>query len=271
MYKEGNKLFNAEEYQKAAQKFQELTKGQFFKKEAWLHTGYCYLSLVRAALDDEEANKYTEQAVQAFTTYLTLVPEDKKIEDYIFNVYMDSRNYEKVLQFLFNKFEQDPNDIRAIQLIIQTYEDTGKIYEAIEWYKKRCEVTPDDSNAYYSFAVFYWRNSYYNQRLETSLRATFVDEGIDLVQQAIELSPEFADGYIYWNLLLREKAKYTKSKSATEKLLEQAKELQKKGSELRKAQQEKEALEKGEPLPTSEDEGDSTDTKEQEETPEEPA
>jgi len=159
---------------------------------------------------------------------------------------MDSSDYDKVLAFLYDKFEKNPNDVRAIQLIIQSYEDQGKIPEAIEWYKKRCEINPDDPNAYYSFAVFYWRNSYYNQRLDEALRAAFVDEGIELVKKASELNPEFADAYTYWNLLLREKAtKYTKSKKEQEKIMEQANELRDKGRDLRMAQMGEEEGEAG--------------------------
>ncbi|MBN2382923.1 hypothetical protein JXQ70_08580 [bacterium] len=249
-YKNANKLYIEEDYAGAIQKYQELTSGQFYQKEAWLNLGYCYLSLVRGALTEEESVVNSDKAIEAFKKYLQLNPSDEKIEDYIFNTYMDSRQYNKVLEFLYSKYEKNPQDIRAIQLIIQTYEDQGMIQEAIEWYRKRCEMTPDDPDAFYAFAVFYWRNSFYNQALDQALRATFVEEGIELIKQAVELNPEFADAYIYWNLLLREKAKYTKSKREQEKITEEANVLRDKGSAIRAAQQEKEAAEKTDEVQT---------------------
>jgi tetratricopeptide (TPR) repeat protein len=242
IYKEANALYNEEKYVEAIAKYEELAKTDVFKKDAWLHLGYCYLSLLRSALNEEEVSKYSEQAIQAFKEYLKLAPEDRKVEDYIFNTYVDARNYDKVLEFLFEKFQKDPKDIRAIQLIIQTYEDQGKITEAGEWYGKWLEASPDDANAYYAFAVFYWRNSYYNMGLEASFRATMVDQGIDLLKKAVELKPDFAEAYIYWNLLLREKiTKYVTNKREQERLTEEAKKYQEKGQQLMLEQQAKKA------------------------------
>lgn len=236
-FREANELYNDEKFDKAITKYKDLTKGNYYKKEAWLQLGYSNLALVRSSLNDEEVQKYSEQAIEAFKEYLKINPGDAKVEDYIFNTYMDSRNYDKVLDFLYQKFEQNPKDIRAIQLIIQTFENIGEIQQAIEWYQKRCEVTPNDADAYYSFAVFYWRNSYYNRKLDEALRATFVDEGIELAKKAVELNPEFADAYTYWNLLLREKVKYTKSKKKQEQIMEEANMLRDKGRDIRLSQQ----------------------------------
>lgn len=233
LYKEANQLYKNEDYKGAIDKYIELAKRPDFKKDALLHLGYCYLSLLRSSLTDEESQLYSAKAIEYFKEYLKLDPENKTVEDYIFNTYMDARDYDSVLQFLFDKFENDNTDIRALQLIIQTYEDLGKVQEAIEWYRKRIEITPDDPNAYYAFSVFYWRNSFYNQALDPALRAQFVDEGVELCKQAIEINPDFADAYTYWNLLLREKVKYTKNKREQEKLLEEAGVLSQKGTEIR--------------------------------------
>lgn len=256
--KEANKAYNDEKYLDAIEKYQQLTGNPRYEKTAWLHIGYSHLSMLRSALSEEEAAENSEKAVAAFQKYLELEPSDTTVEDYIFNTYMDSGDYEKVLGFLMGKHNEDPTDIRAVQLIIQAYEDQGMVPEAVEWYKKRIELNPEDPDGYYAFAVFYWRNSFYNQRLDVNLRAQMVDDGIEYCKKAVELSPEFADAYTYWNLLLREKAnKYTKSKREQEKILEEAKVLQEKGREIRMSQQTEEekqaaANAEGEPGDTAE-------------------
>jgi tetratricopeptide (TPR) repeat protein len=133
----------------------------------------------------------------------------------------------------------DPNNLSAIDGIGAilynmggTPFDAKKLEDSKEYHLKHIQIKPDDPESYYWIGVIDWSLAYrankdmradYNNKgkkpvkdtdpmppaLATDFRAkqgATVDEGIQNLQKAIELKPDYDDAMAYLNLLYRQKA-----------------------------------------------------------------
>jgi tetratricopeptide (TPR) repeat protein len=133
----------------------------------------------------------------------------------------------------------DPNNLSAIDGIGAILYNMGgtpfdekKFQESKEYHEKHIQIKPDDAESYYWIGVIDWslafrankdmRADYNNKgkkpvrdtdplpaQLVTDFRAkegATVDEGIQDLQKAIQLKPDYDDAMAYLNLLYRQKA-----------------------------------------------------------------
>src|ERR1700756_2187730 len=130
--------------------------------------------------------------------------------------------YKQVLQV-------DPKNINSVKGIAYLYLQMKKFDLAKEYYKKASEVDPNDPEPYYSVAVIDWTQAYVPRQEERpklgikpdeslpakdkKVCATIrekntanVQEGIDNLNKALQLRPDYDDAMAYLNLMYREKA-----------------------------------------------------------------
>jgi len=123
----------------------------------------------------------------------------------------------------------DPKNINSIKGIAYLYLQMKKFPLAKEFYKKASELDPNDPEPYYSVAVIDWTQTYVprqeeraklGMKPEESLPAkdkkvcatmkeqntANVQEGIDNLNKALKLRPDYDDAMAYMNLMYRERA-----------------------------------------------------------------
>lgn len=153
----------------------------------------------------------------------------------------------------------------AISYIATIYEDLDKADERREWLLKRAEH-PECSNkdikatTYYTIAVNYWncaydqttryqdkavtdafhyRNMDYADALPDKQRAQdCVTKGLEYIEKALAVDPEYVDAYFYKGLLYRERQKMTKDEAERRKLADMAQKMNDEGSALQKKKEE---------------------------------
>src|SRR4051812_20662209 len=117
--------------------------------------------------------------------------------------------------------------INSMKGIASLYFNTLRLDQAREWHQKVLQADPQDAEAYYSIAVIDWTKAYkprMEERAKLGLKPTealkdkkvcqmlrdknqtAVQEGIDSLQKAIELRPDYDDAMAYLNLHYRERA-----------------------------------------------------------------
>ena len=173
--------------------------------------------------------------------------------------------YKKVLEI-------DPNNLNAISSIGSILFNLGAgpppnpetLTEAKTWQRKVIALKPDDPTPYYWIGVIDWSMAYranqdlrqkYNEHLPRrakplqagdplpeKLRAEFaakyqqtVDEGIQALQKAIQLKPDYADAVAYLNILDRQKADMAASKDERDALLKEANALANRYNEIQQS------------------------------------
>jgi len=125
--------------------------------------------------------------------------------------------------------QSQPNNINSIKGIAYLYLQMKKFDSAKEFYKKASEADPNDPEPYYSVAVIDWTQTYIPRQEERaklgmkpddSLPAkdkkicaeikekntANVQEGIDNLNKALQLRPDYDDAMAYMNLMYRERA-----------------------------------------------------------------
>ncbi len=163
--------------------------------------------------------------------------------------------------------EKDANNLSAIdglasilyQMAGQPF-DAKKFEDSKSYHEKHIALKPQDPQPYYSIGVIDWALAY---RGNTELRAdynkahinkqvkdteplppdvrkaytekyqTLVDDGIDKLQTAVKLKPDYDDAMTYLNLLYRRKADMVESSSERDALTKQADDLLDKVKEIK--------------------------------------
>jgi tetratricopeptide (TPR) repeat protein len=128
--------------------------------------------------------------------------------------------YKRVLQM-------DPHNTNSVKGIASLYFNMKKFEQAKEYHEKAKQLDPNDPEEYYSIAVIDWTQTYaprQEERAKLGLKSDEplkdkkvceslrdrnlpkVDEGMQNLQKALQLRPDYDDAMAYLNLLYREKA-----------------------------------------------------------------
>jgi tetratricopeptide (TPR) repeat protein len=124
--------------------------------------------------------------------------------------------------------ERDPKNVNAIKGIAYLYLNMKKFEDAKTYYRKAIDADPNDPEPYYSVAVIDWTQAYQNaaeakspegmkvdddisknKKLCPVLKeknAAVVQDGIDDLNKALQLRPDYDDAMAYMNLMYRRKA-----------------------------------------------------------------
>ncbi|HEX9636381.1 MAG TPA: tetratricopeptide repeat protein [Acidobacteriota bacterium] len=217
--------------------------------EAELHRGYALMALQRSTVGDQRV-EVANRAIASFREYLRHdgargEVDPRRVEEYMLSLYLDANQPEKALGLLQAWFRRDPRDATVAFRIAQHYAEQGDVPQAVEWYRKRIEIKPQDPEMRYALGVFAWQVSYYNRALSEPDKRALVEGGLQQLQQAIELRADYFEAYSYVNLLYRELAKLSPRPSEQRRLLALAEQNLAKALELREARMKQGATDGG--------------------------
>jgi tetratricopeptide (TPR) repeat protein len=191
----GVQAFKNSKFEQAIDHFQQAVALDPTLVNARLYLATAYTQQYIPGIDTPDNNRYGEQAIDT---------------------------YKQVLQ-------ADPKNINSIKGIAYLEWQMKKFDLAKEYDKKASQVDPNDPEPYYSVAVIDWTQTYVPRqearnklglKPDDSLPAkdkkicaemkekntADVQEGIDNLNKAIQLRPDYDDAMAYMNLMFRERA-----------------------------------------------------------------
>ncbi len=148
--------------------------------------------------------------------------------------------------------EKDRPNINAMLSIASLYYQLKQYPESKEWCNKIQQVDPQNAEALYRIAVIDYDDSlkktglqgenveFLNSQEKTETLAN-IDEGLNALNKALQIRPDYFDAMEYQNLLWREKAKFEKDEKAKSALIREADIVAQKALSLRLKAQEEEA------------------------------
>jgi len=248
--KKGNSLYAQESYRDALQQFQrglELDPSATF---AWRSVGLTALALFKPGDESPENKKYADTSIDAFQKYLADYPDDEKIRDYLLSTFVNTKRYADALAAL-DKMEQaqtTPEGKAKIQaskvrILVQQdrLDEASKLAEAYNG--------PDKAELLYTIGVTDWGKSFNaTADMDPTQRAQFVDKGLQALDQALKIKPQYFEAMVYYSLLYREKAKIDTDANKRTEYIAQAEDWKNKAIALRKQQKEEEAKKQQEEL-----------------------
>ena len=203
----GVQAFTAADYPTAVTRFTNALELDPSLTDAKAYRSYAYMNQFYPGSVDPENLKLAEQAIDGF---------------------------EEVL-------EVDPDNMLAVSSMASLYFNMKQFDKAEEWHRKRIElamaqdpVDPGAADSYYTIGVIKWTDSYQPRlaaRTEMGMQATepgplknaatrqelaveavpTIESGLEALNNALKVNPDYADAMIYLNLLERERADFAES------------------------------------------------------------
>jgi tetratricopeptide (TPR) repeat protein len=191
------------------------------------------------------------------TAYAQQVVPDLKTPENLKNANMAIQGFQEVL-------DKDPKDISSLKGIAGLYFEIDEFDKAKEWQQKVLAVDPQDAEAAYTIGVIDWGVAHKNA--VTALTAAgmqdagdgnpkmpkaacqnlvqqntgIVNEGLQYLQKALDIRPNYDDAMAYMNLMYRQKANLEcGNEQARKEDLDQAGQWRDKAMGTRKANEEK--------------------------------
>jgi tetratricopeptide (TPR) repeat protein len=183
-------------YEEAIEKFKNSVALDPDLLNARLYLATAYAQQYIPGADTPENNQNAEQAIDQYKQVITRHP----------------------------KREQEINSTKGIAYL---YLQMKKFDLAKDFYRKAVDVDPNDPEPYYSVAVIDWTEAYQprmeqkaklglkpeepikDKKVCEQLKASnsgFIQDGIDMLNKALQLRPDYDDAMAYMNLMYREKA-----------------------------------------------------------------
>ena len=251
--KKGNEFLKAAQYLPALTSYQEALRLDPAETKLNKHIGIAYMGLYQPGSKHPKDLEFASKAIEHLKTYVEQYPDDKKALEYLVSMYLNTDRYDDAINFYQNQIlKRDPKDSKAMQSVAMLYFKKGDFDNGVVWLKKRLEIEGNNPEVYYLIGVQAWDRSYNYPDLDPALRSKIVEDGLESLNKAVQLKPDYFEAITYINLLYREKAKMETDPAKKQEYLDTANKYLQQALEMRKAAQEKAKAEAASAAPTPE-------------------
>lgn len=191
--------------------------------------------------DYEQSRTYAEQLVRDD-------PNNVKNLYAMANLYEKFGHVDEAEQSYRKAAELNPNDTKACGALAGFYnkplwEGRARFEEAVTTLERCAGLDPGDASGWQKVSAFYWDKAYRDPLLDDKKKDEYADKGLEAVNKALEIKPDYFEAVIYKGLLYRVKAAAARNPALRMRYLDDAAQLQKQGLELKKQQEEAAARE----------------------------
>ena len=151
-------------------------------------------------------------------------------------IYEDSGNLDQAEAMLMKAKDAEPKQAAVYQQLAGFYQRQGEFDKLIDAVQQRAVLEPNNPEAHYSIASYYWDEAYRNTRLTEAQKREYTQKGLDEIDKALQLKPDYVEAIVYKGLLLRIQAGMEKDAKKQQDLLKQATALQEKAADLKNKQ-----------------------------------
>jgi tetratricopeptide (TPR) repeat protein len=218
-----------------------LTKAiENYKKAASLETDPKIKRLALDYLVSSYGPDKLNDPAQAEPILLSMIEMDPKETSSYFglaNIYEQSGDYERAEQMLTKAREMRPNESTVYMQLAGFYNRQGDFTKTMAALHERTKHEPSNPEAHYTVATYYWEKAYRDFTTPEPDKIKFVQQGLQAIDEAIKLNPNYFEALTYKNLLLRVQANLEKNPARQQALLREANEWRDKAQEVRKKAQ----------------------------------
>jgi tetratricopeptide (TPR) repeat protein len=151
-------------------------------------------------------------------------------------LYEDGGRYDEA-EAMFQKSTQvKPTDPQVYSALAGYYNRQGKFDLTMAAFQKRADAEPNNPEAWHTMATYYLDEVTKDTRLAKPKVLAYTLAGIAADDKALAINPEYADAYIFKNILLRIQANFESNVAKRNDLIKEADNLKTKGMDLQKKQ-----------------------------------
>jgi len=216
-----------ENYQKAAERLSASNKPDDKK------LGTLSLQYLVAAYGPDKLND-PAKAEPVVQKMIQLEPGEPSNYFALAKIYEDAGAYEEAEKVLQQAKAAKPTDPAVYMTLAGYYNRQGHFDKTIEALEERAAKEPNNPEAFYTIATYYWDEAYRDFKLKEAEKRAFVGKGVEAVDHALQIKPDYMEALVYKNLLLRLQANLEKDPAKQQQLIKDADKLRDKAQELRK-------------------------------------
>jgi len=210
--RDGNHLFRQERYEEAIAEYRKILAVDPDDWDANYQIAVSYLALYHPGSTHPKDAEYAVRGVGAFERCLALEPPDdaaaEKVRDFYLSLLLAADDTVRAVSFLERRLADKPGDASLMGRLGQILARRGDYEDALGWYVRRAEALPEEKEAWYTIGVLCWERSYRGSfAVSNEERERLVARGLDALEKALAIDPDYFEALSYVNLLYREKAK----------------------------------------------------------------
>lgn len=272
--KEAHILYAQQDWKRAAEKYEETINYDPDQNQAYFYLANSYDNLFKPSRKGDPVNDgYLTKAVEFYHKASQVSPDPKtrtlalqylvaaygadKLNDpgqaeplvqemirleptepsnyYVLaKMYEDAGMYDRTEETLLKAKEARPNDPGVYAQLARFYNDMGDFDKTMAAHYDRVKVEPNNPEGYYTISVFFWDKVNKDFRLKEPEKRTYLSQGLEAANKALELNPNYIDALVYKGLILRSQALIEKEPSKQNALIAEATQLRDKAEALRK-------------------------------------
>ena len=273
-WKDGGDFYRASDWKGAAEKFESALASDPSRVEIYFYLGNSYDNLYKASHAGEPENDaYIQKAIENYQKaaehgpnpeirklalqYLVAAYGPEKLNDpakaepivqkmisvdpndpanyfYLSKIYEEAGRYEEAEQTLLKARDVKPNDPLVYSTISGFYNRQGDFQKTMEALVKAAELEPKNPQGYQMVATYYWEKAYKDHRLSSAQKKEYIQKGLEAVDKALALNPDYAEALTYKNILLRMQGNEEPDLAKRAALFKEADDLKERAIELNK-------------------------------------
>ena len=216
-----------ENYQKASEKL-SMSPNPEKKKLGTLSLQYLVAAYGADKLNDPaKAEPVVQKMIQ-------LEPGEPTYYFQLAKIYEDAGAYDEAEKMLQMAKAAKPGDPTVYMTLAGYYNRQGHFDKTIEALEERAAKEPNNPEAFYTIATYYWDEAYRDFKLKENEKRAYVGKGVEAVDHALQIKPDYMEALVYKNLLLRLQANLEKDPAKQQQLIKDADKLRDRAQELRK-------------------------------------
>jgi tetratricopeptide (TPR) repeat protein len=176
------------------------------------------------------------QAEPILRRMIELEPNEPSNYTYLSRIYEENGDYEQAEQLLLKSRDMKPNDPAPYVTLAAFYNRQGEFDKTMEALHARAEKEPSNPEAFYTIATYYWEKAYRDFTTPEPDKIKFVGAGLQAVDKAIELKPDYFEALTYKGLLLRAQALLEKNPARQQQILKEADQFRDRATAVRDKQ-----------------------------------
>jgi tetratricopeptide (TPR) repeat protein len=275
-FKEANTLYAQQEYKRAAVKYEQVIAADPEMSVAYFYLANSYDNLYKPSRKGEvENDSYLTKAIANYkiageketdktlrtrsfqfliaaygpdkmndpsqqepivNRMIQIDPQDADNYFALAKIREDAGDYEKAAEVLNQAKAARPNDPQVYLQLAGFYNRQEEFEKTIEALTQRAAIEPNNPEAFYTISTYYWDKAYRDFRLKEPEKKDMVVKGIEQVDKALQLKPDYMEALTYKNLLLRLQANLEKDPAKQASLIKEADKLRDQALELKKKQ-----------------------------------
>jgi tetratricopeptide (TPR) repeat protein len=146
----------------------------------------------------------------------------------------DAGDYEKAEAMLMKAKDAKPNDPIVFLQLAGFYNRQEEFEKTIAAFTQRAVLEPNNPEAFYTIANYYWDKAYRDFRLKEADKKDLVSKGLESVDKALALKPDYMEALTYKGLLIRMQAVWEKDSAKQQAMIKEAVRLSDQALELKK-------------------------------------